>query len=311
MSFSTDVKDEIFKTFQDHQGDDYILLGFALMTNARFNGRAVTFSTAHGDLARTLQRCAQEELGIDSSLVEGEELYMLKIEGNRDRSIVTRFLDDEFSYDPKTGEVSDEWVERDDENTSDSGFPLCVRTLQAAFLAGGSLSDPGRAYHLEMVIRRLPAARQLVQLLAAYDLPAAVIKRYGYNVVYMKGGDRLADFLALTGAHVAHLDFENLRLEKDLRNNVNRIVNCDTANVKRMVDASARQLRLLDLIHDSGSWSSLPEELRATAELRMNNPDLSLRELGELMDPPVGKSGVSHRLRRLEKMAREIEEEGS
>ena len=113
------------------------------------------------------------------------------------------------------------------------------------------------------------------------------------------------DFLALTGAHTCRLEFENYRMTRELRNQVNRVVNCDNANSRRIANASARQLELLRGLKASPEWKNLNEDLRFTAELRLENPDLSLRELGELMEPPLGKSGVNHRLKRLEKIYQE------
>lgn len=122
-------------------------------------------------------------------------------------------------------------------------------------------------------------------------------------MVYLKEGQYIAEFLLQSGAHESLLAFESLRVEKEMRNSVNRVVNCDNANAQRIANTSARQLELIRFLRDSRTLGQLPAELQAAAEARLENPDLSLRELGELMDPPIGKSGMNHRLKKLENLA--------
>ena len=121
--------------------------------------------------------------------------------------------------------------------------------------------------------------------------------------MYLKEGQHISDFLLQTGAHESLMEFESLRVEKEMRNSVNRVVNCDNANSQRIANTSARQLELIRSLRDSRLLGRLPAELQAAAQARLDNPDLSLRELGELMDPPIGKSGMNHRLKKLENLA--------
>ena len=175
--------------------------------------------------------------------------------------------------------------------------------LRGAFLAGGSLSDPEKAYHLEIVSRGYAQADELAILMNHYNLNAKIVKRKDNHVAYLKEGENIVDFLNIIGAHSALMGLENIRIIKEVRNNVNRIVNCETANLEKVVKASVRQIDIIKYIRDNIGFEKLPESLREIAELRLRHSDASLKELGEMLSPSLGKSGVNHRLRKLEKMA--------
>jgi DNA-binding protein WhiA len=184
--------------------------------------------------------------------------------------------------------------------------PCCKKSfLRGAFLAGGSISDPEKTYHVELICKSLNLAHKLKEIINSYELNSKVIKRKGYYVVYLKEGNHIVDFLNIIGAHPALLKLENIRILKDMRNNVNRVVNCETANLGKTVNASIRQIKNIEYIKVNIGFDNLPKNLREIAELRMDHRDASLRELGELLTPPLGKSGVNHRLRKLEKIAKD------
>ena len=175
--------------------------------------------------------------------------------------------------------------------------------LKGAFLAAGSMSDPEKTYHLEMISHQKVLAQELNDLMTFFNLNAKIIKRKGYYVVYLKEGENIVDFLNIIGAHGALLDLENVRIIKEVRNNVNRIVNCETANLQKTVDASIRQVDNIKYIRDNLGFDNLPDNLKQIAELRLENSDASLKELGEMLSPSLGKSGVNHRLRKLDEIA--------
>ncbi len=175
--------------------------------------------------------------------------------------------------------------------------------LKGAFLAAGSMSDPEKTYHLEIISHHKALAKEVNDLLTFFNLNAKVIKRKGYFVVYLKEGENIVDFLNIIGAHCALLELENVRILKEMRNNVNRIVNCETANLQKTVDASIRQVENIKYIRDNFGFDNLPENLRQIAELRLEYSDASLKELGEMISPTLGKSGVNHRLRKLDEIA--------
>jgi len=181
-----------------------------------------------------------------------------------------------------------------------------IAYLRGAFLAGGSISNPEGNYHLEIITGDAILASDLSKLFNKFHLNAKISMRKKFHVVYLKESDHIFTFLALIGAHQAVLEFENIRILKEMRNQVNRIVNCETANLNKTVDAAVRQLENIRLIERTIGLEALPENLQEIARLRLEYPDSSLKELGEHLHPKVGKSGVNHRLRKIDEIAEKI-----
>ena len=183
----------------------------------------------------------------------------------------------------------------------------CCRNalLRGLFLGCGSMSDPGRGYHLELVFENEALAAAAEGLLEAEDINARAMPRKGRQVVYLKGADHISAFLALTGAHAHMLKLEGIRVEKGVRNTVNRVVNCDTANLEKTLAAAQRQVECIRRIEETRGLASLPESLRAAAEARLEHPDGSLDVIAELLGG-VSKSGLNHRFKRLEQIAAEL-----
>ncbi len=185
--------------------------------------------------------------------------------------------------------------------------PCCKRAfLRGAYLCIGSMSNPGKSYHLEFDCIREEWAVLLQRLIAEFDIPAKIVMRKKYHVVYVKEGSAICDMLNIMGAHVSLMDFENHRIVKEVRNSVNRKVNCETANITKTINAAAVQVRDIELIRDTYGFGRLPDTLRDIAELRLEYQEATLQELGDLLTPPVGKSGVNHRLRKLSLIAESI-----
>lgn len=178
--------------------------------------------------------------------------------------------------------------------------------LRGAFLAAGSISDPERFYHYEIACASEPKAEQLRKLLETFDLDARIVRRKKYYVVYIKEGSQIVDVLNVMDAPLALMELENIRIVREMRGSVNRKVNCETANLGKTVSAAVRQTEDIVFIRDAEGLESLPEGLREIAQLRLANPDASLKELGEALNPPVGKSGVNHRLRKLGQIAEKL-----
>lgn len=180
----------------------------------------------------------------------------------------------------------------------------CLKAyLRDTFLCAGSVSDPGKEYHLEFACSSQAHAKQILASLYMLGKSAGYTQRKGRSVVYLKDSQDIIDLLGYMGAHVSMMDMENQRIRKDVVNTVNRRVNCDTANAKRTVGAAQQQIRDIRYLEQQGILRSLPEKLREIAELRVENPELPLGELGQLLDPPVSKSGVNHRLKKLSETA--------
>ena len=185
----------------------------------------------------------------------------------------------------------------------------CKRAfIRGAFLAAGSVSDPVKTYHFEIVCLSEAKAKQLQMIMETFNINARVIKRRKYFVVYVKDSSQVVDLLNIMGAYNALMDMENVRIVKDMRNNVNRKVNCETANINKTVSAAVKQIEDIRFIQMSSAFDELPESLQEMAELRVRYPEATLAELGQLLDTPVGKSGVNHRLKKISLFADELRE---
>lgn len=184
----------------------------------------------------------------------------------------------------------------------------CKRAyLRGAFLAGGSVNNPeGSSYHLEIASMYEEHCHALCQLANRFQLNARCIERKKGYVFYMKEGEKIIQFLSLIGAHQALLRFEDVRIMKDMRNSVNRIVNCETANLNKTIGAAVRQIENIRFLQKEFGLEHLPEKLREVAEVRLKHPDMNLKEVGELLKGSVSKSGVNHRLRKLDDLAEKL-----
>ena len=184
----------------------------------------------------------------------------------------------------------------------------CCRAsfLRGAIFAGGSLTDPLKRYHLELTTSHLQASRELEVLLRECGYPPKGLSRNGSFITYFKQSDQIEDFLTLIGAPVAAMHIMSAKLEKDLRNSVNRRLNCDSANLDKAVEAAQEQLEAIRRLREAGVLEELPDKLQLTAALRLENPELSLSELAEEFDPPVTKSCLNHRLRKLQDLAKAL-----
>lgn len=181
--------------------------------------------------------------------------------------------------------------------------------LRGAYLSVGSMSDPRKNYHLEFDCTDRAKARQLQEVMEGFDIESKIILRKKYHVVYLKEGSGIVDLLNVCEAPVSLMDLENLRILKEMRNSVNRRVNCETANIAKTVNAAARQVEDIEYIRIHYGFQNLSPGLRKMAEVRLENPDTPLKELGECFSPPIGKSGVNHRLRKLSELAEKLRSE--
>ncbi len=180
--------------------------------------------------------------------------------------------------------------------------------IRGAFLAAGSVSDPEKSYHFEIVCDTEEKARQLQEMIASFAIGAKIIQRKKNYVVYVKESSQIVDLLNVMEAHVALMNFENVRILKEMRNSVNRQVNCETANIGKTISAAVKQIEDIQYIQRMIGFDRLPENLAEMARVRLEQPEATLKELGQMLTPPVGKSGVNHRLRKLSVLAEELRE---
>ncbi len=183
----------------------------------------------------------------------------------------------------------------------------CKRAyLRGTFLGSGTISHPEKSYHMEIVCSNETLANDIKKLINSFGFRSKVTMRKNNFIVYLKESEQISDFLALMGANMQVMEFENVRIVKELRNKTNRIVNCESANLDKTVDSAARQIGTIRMIESKGGLDYLPEKIREVALLRLENPESSLTELGQLLDPPLKKSGVNHRFRKLEEIANKL-----
>ena len=245
--------------------------------------------------------------------------FNIRAEVSVRKSREVRFYSVIVSKDPEARRLLGETCLLDEDgNVSECMSPMhhrllrqnCCRRafIRGAFLAVGSVSDPEKSYHFEIVCAAPEKARQLQELLASYDVDAKVVLRKRHYVVYIKEGSQIVELLGLMGAHISLMQLENVRIVKEMRNSVNRKVNCETANLNKTVSAAVRQAENIRYIQEKIGLDKLPMDLEETARLRLEHTEASLKELGDMLSPKVGKSGVNHRLRKLSQIADDLRE---
>ncbi len=315
MSFSLKVKNEVCRNSELSKDEVSAQLSAIMKASGTLGfgfNRSVTFKiiTENPAIARWIFKSLKDVFDIHSKLLvkksnslKKNNIYMVLITEDVDVKGLLQQLG---------------IIEKDDLFNIHYGVPQeiiksegCKRAyIKGAFLGGGSISNPEKTYHLEFVTHDEDYAKELSTLINSYKLNSKVIQRKNSFVIYLKEGEQIVDLLNIIGAHNALLELENIRIMKEMRNNVNRIVNCETANLSKTVNAAVRQVESIRLIESEIGLDRLPKNLKEVARLRLSFPDETLKELGEMLSPPVGKSGVNHRLRRIEKIADELRKEG-
>ncbi len=287
MTFSAQVKQELCRRAPENDCCALAEVYGALMLGQSFEEHEVRVVTTHVDfahrLAALLARCFGLDLKPRRSASNHWDVTL------RDASAIVRIMES-FGYGRR--EVA---LHLNNALLCEDCCPAAF--WRGAFLSGGSITDPGKTYHLEMVTPRLPLSRELMTLMLECDLTPHLTTRGGVQVLYFKASESIEDFLTLIGAPVSALSLMETKVEKDLRNLVNRKVNCETGNVTRTVDAAARATEAILQLMSSPSWDKLSEPLRHTARVRLENPEESLSELAERLS--IGKSALNHRLRKI------------
>jgi hypothetical protein len=218
-------------------------------------------------------------------------------------------LYDKIFNDGKVENIEEKTLQMIKYNTGDSTVsPLVIKSicckrayLRGAFISVGSMSNPQKGYHLEFVCANLEQANQLVDTLLIFDIKAKIVQRKKYQVVYIKESEEIVELLNVIGAHISLMNLENLRILKDMRNSINRRVNCEAANITKTVNAATKQIDDIEYIKEHYGFENLTENLKEMAILRLELPEATLSELGQNLN--IGKSGVNHRLRKLSELA--------
>ncbi|MDR3036889.1 MAG: DNA-binding protein WhiA [Coriobacteriales bacterium] len=302
MSFTAEVKDELSRVSPEHLACRKAELSALIRIQGRLSGNyRLEITTEIAPVARTAVRLLHD-------------IYQLKTEITTRRSVLHKTYNYLITVPAQLGL---EAALRGLGILSESGLelgvdpnlvqrPCCAASyLRGAFLGGGFISNPQGDFHFELTCGHEALANGLVALLAKSEIPARSARRRSAWIVYSKGAEPILDFLALVGAHRGMLAMENVRVTKAVRNDVNRKLNAEMANQAKSIDAALEQLRAIRLLVERRGIDSLPPALQELALLRLSHPDVSLRELGELAAPPLSKSAVYHRVRRIEAIARE------
>lgn len=300
MSFSNDVKNELSRIeTNDPCYDKAELLGLLRMSGAiiiRGSNVGIHFSTENAALARRVLQLLKSNYQVQTEVVITRSRRLKKNNRYQVRVIPA----------PQVSKALTELqllsVESDLKNPLLNNH-CCKRTfLRGAFLGGGSISRPSSDYHLEMVTGNEDFAHSIIKVMHSFSLKAKLTDRKNDFIVYLKDGESITKFLSVIGAHNSMMDFENVRIVKEMRNNVNRVVNCETANLNKVVKAAVRQINCIKYIEQHLGLNQLPQALQDTARLRLEYPDASLNELVEYSGG-IGKSGINHRLKKLQEMA--------
>lgn len=300
MSFSNDVKNELSRIeTNDACCDKAELLGLLRMSGAiiiRGSNVGIHFSTENAALARRVLQLLKSNYQVQTEVVITRSRRLKKNNRYQVRVIPA----------PQVSKALTELqllsVESDLKNPLLNNH-CCKRTfLRGAFLGGGSISRPSSDYHLEMVTGNEDFAHSIIKVMHSFSLKAKLTDRKNDFIVYLKDGESITKFLSVIGAHNSMMDFENVRIVKEMRNNVNRVVNCETANLNKVVKAAVRQINCIKYIDQHMGLNQLPQALQDTARLRLEYPDASLNELVEYSGG-IGKSGINHRLKKLQEMA--------
>lgn len=293
MSFSSEMKEEISKlnTFKEKEMIQFELLGYLVSENISVIKNKIKFSTENEYNINRFHKLLNT-LEIDYHIEIQGKVYMITFKQEKVLNWV--FMEENTLF------LKKEIIEQLKKETLLKSF------IRGCFLGGGSMNDPNKKYHLEFIFASEYNAKLVRKELEQYEIYCKELRRkFGYSL-YLKEGEEISRFLALIGASASVLKFEEIRVWKETRNHVNRMVNCETANLNKTVNAAVRQIEAIKWIKQKGKFEELPENLKEIAELREKNTDISLIELGKMLKEPIGKSGVNYRLKKILQIAEEL-----
>ena len=299
MSFSLEVKQELSKinSLADKNNVKCELMGYLVTSNTSVQKNKVRFSTE-----------SQYNINRFSKLLNnlGFVNYDIKIQRNMYSIFINKNDIQELIRAEENINIANEIL----------SYFLKSEILEKAFIRGtflgsGSINNPEKKYHLEIFLKNLETAKYIIEILRKYSIDFKILERSKKYAIYTKEGEEISKFLALMRASASVLKFEEIRVYRDIKNNINRKVNCETANLNKIVNSSVKQINDIKYIKERGKFNELSEQLKEIAIVRIENPDMSLEELGKLLKKPIGKSGVNHRLRKIQKIVEELKEESN
>ena len=280
MSFSSNIKEELSRlnTFSSAELVQAEFTGYLISNNTIFENGVVRFSTENEHNVNRLKRILKR-LNIEFDMELQGKVYSIVFDC---KNLITY-----------------QKINTEKEETKKA-------IVRGAYLGGGSLNNPNSKYHLEILFKTEDDRKKIAEILKNFNIEIKYFKRNDKYSIYIKDGEEISKFLALIGANNSVLRYEEIRVEKDSRNSINRIVNCETANLNKTINASVYQIQAIQKIKKFGKYNELPDTLKEIADVRIENPNLSLTELGKLLKNPIGKSGVNHRLKKIIQLSEEI-----
>ena len=283
MSFSSDIKQELNKTsnLSNKKLVKYELIGYLKTSNANISEKIIKYST-------------ESDYNINR---------FSKLLSNLDLNHKIEILGKNFVVTLKQKEIDKTFFADDLENINEEEKKAVIRGM---FLGAGSINNPEGKYHLEIILSNEENLKDAMELLQSFGFnPKKLVTKNKYSI-YSKDGEEISNFLAFIGASKSVMEFENIRVQKEMRGKVNRLVNCEVANLNKTINASIEQIEAINKLKKLGKFNKLDDNLKEIANLRLQNPNMSLIELGKLLKDPVGKSGVNYRLKKIVEIANEI-----
>ncbi len=294
MSFSSEVKEEISKlsNLANKEVVKYELLGYVATNHVNIEKNKLKFSTEN---EYNINRFGK----LLSNLNYAN--YEIEMVGKNFCITIPALQLDEIEYKENKIFLKENVIKK----ALNDNDMLTKAFVRGAFLGSGSITNPKNTYHLEILFKTKENAQIVLEILKNYQIFTKILKKKNDYSLYIKDGDEIANFLALIQANKSVLSFEDIRVLRDIRNHVNRKVNCETANLSKTVNAAVKQIEDINYLQEIGEFKHLSTALQEIAVLRLENPDSSLQELGKLLKTPIGKSGVNHRLKAIQKIAEE------
>lgn len=280
MSFSTELKEEISKldNLSNKEAVKYELIGYLISSNISEDKNNIKFST-------------ENEYNINrfSRLLNNMEIhnYDIAVQGNLFVITVNKRILEKIETIENLNAEQIKWL------------------IRGTYLGSGSINNPEKKYHVEIGISKKSDAEIIIEYLKKYDIKSNLTEKNGEYAIYLKDGEEISKFLALIGANKAVLKFEEIRVQREMNNKINRIVNCETANLNKTINASIEQIEAIKKLKSNKKFEKLEDSLKEIAELRLKNPNASLIELGKMLKQPIGKSGVNYRLKKIMEIANE------
>lgn len=300
MSFSSDIKEELSKlnTYSNEDNLKLEITGY-LISNATLQDELVMFSSENVSNIKRIYSILRKVYSFEDRTMKSKNknrnnLYVLSVKQELFSNLEYVKIDDEKNI--VLGDLK--FIQK---NTG-----LISSLLRGLFMGNGSIVDPNTEYHLDISLKDLEIAEVICDIALYVDINFKITQRKNEYIIYLKEGQQISDFLALIGANASMLRFEEIRVVKDVRNNVNRLVNCETANLNKTVEAAVKVINDIKYLKKKKKFDDLPENLKEIAEARLKNPNASLKELGESLKIPLGKSGVNHRLKKISEIAEDI-----